>query len=98
EDKAIRDQIFGEIKTEFDSSVRWILLVTEQRELLDNDPTLQRSVRQRNPYVDPLNFIQVGLLRKLRHLPEQDSKTGQAMLQAIFLTINGIASGLQNTG
>ncbi len=98
ENKAIRDQIFGEIKTEFDRSVRWILLVTEQRELLDNDPVLQRSVRQRNPYVDPLNFIQVGLLRKLRHLPEQDSKTGQTMLHAIFLTINGIASGLKNTG
>ena len=98
QDEAVRDKIFGEIKTEFDRSVRWILLVTGQRELLDNDPTLQRSVRQRNPYVDPLNFVQVGLLRKLRHLPEQNSKTGQQMLQAIFLTINGIASGLKNTG
>ncbi len=98
QDKAVREKIFGDIKTEFDRTVYWILRVTGQRELLDNDPTLQRSVRQRNPYVDPLNFIQVGILRKLRHLPEQDSKTGQQMLQTIFLTINGIASGLKNTG
>jgi len=98
EDKTVREQIFGEIMAEFDRTVSWILRVTDQRELLDNDPTLQRSVRQRNPYVDPLNFIQVGLLRKLRHLPEQDSPTGQKMLHAIFLTINGIASGLKNTG
>ncbi len=98
EDTAVREQIFGEIKREFEQTVAWILLVTGQRELLDNDPTLKRSVRQRNPYVDPLNFVQVGLLRKLRHLPEQDSPTGQKMLHAIFLTINGIASGLKNTG
>lgn len=98
EDKEIREQIFGEIKAEFDRTVALILRVTDQRDLLDNDKTLQRSVRQRNPYVDPLNFIQVNLLRKLRHLPEQDSATGQKMLHAIFLTINGIASGLKNTG
>ena len=98
QDEAVRNKIFGDIKTEFDRTVRVILLVTGQREILDNDPTLKRSVRQRNPYVDPLNFIQVGILRKLRHLPEQDSKTGQQMLHAIFLTINGIASGLKNTG
>jgi phosphoenolpyruvate carboxylase len=98
EDKVVRDEIYGEIKGEFDRTVAWILRVTGQRDLLDNDRTLQRSVRRRNPYVDPMNFIQVGLLRKLRHLPEQESKTGQKMLHAIFLTINGIASGLKNTG
>ncbi|HUM70665.1 MAG TPA: phosphoenolpyruvate carboxylase, partial [Chloroflexota bacterium] len=97
-DTAVRTQIYGEIKAEFDRTVFWILRVTGQRELLDNDPTLQRSVRQRNPYVDPLNFIQVGLLRKLRYLPEQESQTAQDLLHTIFLTINGIASGLKNTG
>ncbi|GIK57901.1 MAG: phosphoenolpyruvate carboxylase [Chloroflexi bacterium] len=97
-DTAVREQIYGEIKAEFDRSVAWILRVTGQRELLDNDPTLQRSVRQRNPYVDPLNFIQVGLLRKLRYLAEQESQTAQELLHTIFLTINGIASGLKNTG
>ena len=98
EDEAIRTQIFGEIERSFARTVDWILRVTEQRELLDNDPVLQRSVRQRNPYVDPLNFVQVALLRRLRFLPEKDSPKAQELLNAIFLTINGIASGLKNTG
>lgn len=97
-DSRIREQIYGDIAAEFERSVSWILRITGQRELLDNDPTLQRSVQRRNPYVDPLNFIQVGLLRKLRHLPEQESATAQKLRHAIFLTINGIASGLKNTG
>ena len=98
EDKAVRTKIFGEIESSFARTVAWILRVTGQRELLDNDPVLQRSVRQRNPYVDPLNFVQVALLRKLRFLPEKDSPKAQELLNAIFLTINGIASGLKNTG
>ncbi len=98
EDEAIRTKIFGEIESSFTRTVNWILRVTGQRELLDNDPVLQRSVRQRNPYVDPLNFVQVALLRRLRFLPEKDSPKAQQILHAIFLTINGIASGLKNTG
>ncbi len=98
EDEAVRTKIFGEIESSFARTVAWILRVTSQRELLDNDPVLQRSVRQRNPYVDPLNFVQVALLRRLRFLPEKDSPKAQQLLSAIFLTINGIASGLKNTG
>ncbi|MCA9930317.1 MAG: phosphoenolpyruvate carboxylase, partial [Anaerolineales bacterium] len=98
EDETVRDKIFGEIETSFRRTRAQILRVTGQRELLDNDPTLQRSVQRRNPYVDPLNFIQVALLRKLRFLPEQDSPKAQQLLHTIFLTINGIASGLKNTG
>ncbi|MAT99489.1 MAG: phosphoenolpyruvate carboxylase [Anaerolineaceae bacterium] len=98
EDEEIRAKIFGEIESSFTRTVNWILRVTGQRELLDNDPVLQRSVRQRNPYVDPLNFVQVALLRRLRFLPEKDSPKAQQLLHAIFLTINGIASGLKNTG
>jgi phosphoenolpyruvate carboxylase len=98
EDEEIRERIFGEIESAFKQTCAWILRVTDQRHLLDNDPVLQRSVRQRNPYVDPLNFIQVALLRRLRFLPEQESPKAQQILNAIFLTINGIASGLKNTG
>jgi phosphoenolpyruvate carboxylase len=75
-----------------------ILRVTEQKALMDNDPTLQTSVRRRNPYVDPLNFIQVSLLRRLRRLEDQESEEAEEIRRAIFLTINGIASGLKNTG
>jgi phosphoenolpyruvate carboxylase len=98
EGEKVREMIFGEIERAFGETCEWILRVTEQRELMDNDLVLQRSVRRRNPYVDPLNYIQVSLLRRLRFLPEQDSPTAQQILQAIFLTVNGIASGLKNTG
>ena len=98
EDEAVRTKIFSEIESSFARTVAWILQVTGQRELLDNDFVLQRAVRQRNPYVDPLNFVQVALLRRLRFLPEKDSPKAQQLLSAIFLTINGIASGLKNTG
>ena len=73
-------------------------LTTGGRELLDNDPVLQRSVRRRNPYIDPLNFIQVSLLRRLRGLPDPESAAAARIRDTIFLTINGIASGLKNTG
>ena len=75
-----------------------LLQVTGHRQLLDHDPVLQRAVRQRNPYIDPLNFIQVSLLRRLRALPNLDSAEAEAIRDTIFLTINGIASGLRNSG
>jgi len=97
EDADLRQRVFGQITASYDLTCHWVLQVTGQREILDNDPTLQRSVHQRNPYVDPLNFIQVALLRRLRQLPE-DSPDADDILHAIFITINGIASGLKNTG
>jgi phosphoenolpyruvate carboxylase len=98
EETAVREKIYGEVQIAYERSVQWILRVTEQRKLLDNDKVLQRSVQRRNPYVDPLNFIQVALLRRLRFLPEQESQTARELRNAVFLTINGIASGLKNTG
>lgn len=98
ENTAVREQVFGEIEAAFGLTREWILQVTEQQALLDNDAVLQRSVRQRNPYVDPLNFVQISLLRRLRGLSDQESAEARETLEAIFLTINGIASGLKNTG
>ncbi len=98
EDEAVREKIFGTIEAAFEMTIKWINIITGQQELLENDLVLQRSVRQRNPYVDPLNFIQVSLLRRLRAMPDPDSEEGEKLLQSIFLTINGIASGLKNTG
>lgn len=97
-DVHVRETIFGEIERAFQETVTQILSVTQQRAILDNDPVLKYSVRQRNPYVDPLNYIQVALLRRLRYLPEQNSPKAKQILNAIFLTINGVASGLKNTG
>jgi phosphoenolpyruvate carboxylase len=98
EDKTVRDKIWGEVEGSFKLTRDMILRVTEQKALMDNDPTLQTSVRRRNPYVDPLNFIQVSLLRRLRNLEDQESEEAEEIRRAIFLTINGIASGLKNTG
>ncbi|MDX1522634.1 MAG: phosphoenolpyruvate carboxylase, partial [Anaerolineae bacterium] len=77
---------------------KWILHVTEQQELLQESPVLQHSINQRNPYVDPLNFLQVSLLRDLRALSDQDSEEARKILRVVMLTINGVAAGLKNTG
>jgi phosphoenolpyruvate carboxylase len=98
EDAGVRDLIFGRVSTAFEQTRAAILQTTAQRQLLDNDPVLQRSVLRRNPYIDPLNFIQVSLLRRLRALPDPESAEANHIRDTIFLTINGIASGLKNTG
>ena len=105
---ATRTAIFGEIMDEFRRTERIILEITGQAALLDNEPWLQRSINLRNPYVDPLNYIQVALLSKQRTGGEQQLNDAQAgrdgtkedprLRQAILLSINGIAAGLQATG
>jgi phosphoenolpyruvate carboxylase len=98
EDTAAAKRIFNIIEEAFDQTVNWILLVTEQQVLLDNETVLKHSVSQRNPYIDPLNFIQVSLLRRLRDRDNLDESELDDLMQAIFVTINGIAAGLKNTG
>jgi len=97
ENEVIREKIFGEIEGSYQRTCEQILQVTQQRQLMDNAPTLKRSVARRNPYVDPLNFIQVSLLQTLRQT-DASSDEEKNLLRTIFLTINGIASGLKNTG
>ncbi len=97
QDAHIRESVFSEIKAEHDRAVDWALRITEQREILENQSVLQYSIRVRNPYVDPLNFLQVELLRQYRALDES-SPEAQTLLEAIFQTINGVAAGLKNTG
>ena len=58
---------------------------------------LRRSIRLRNPYVDPLSFVQVALLRRLRALAEDDPER-EAVRRLVALSVNGVAAGLQNTG
>ena len=74
-----------------------ILLITDQEEILDNNGKLKRSIQLRNPYVDPLSYIQVELLRRLHKRPLSESQRAD-LEQTIFLSINGIAAGLRNTG
>ncbi len=97
EDPDIRRRVYHAIVTEYVRTREAILAVTQQHDLLDNEPVLQRAIRLRNPYVDPLNLVQIGLLRRFRGLPA-DSPERDRLLHALRLSIVGIASGLKNTG
>lgn len=91
--------VFGAIEAEFERTVRAILRITEQTELLERSPVLARSIRLRNPYVDALHVAQLTLLRRARSRPADASPADREMLlDAIHHSINGIAAGLQTTG
>ncbi len=97
-DAGTREAVFNHIQTSFNRTREWINRVTGQRDILDNEPTLKRSILVRNPYVDPLNFIQLKLLRQIRRMNETEEEAAQEVWQALYLTINGVAAGLRNTG
>lgn len=90
--------IYDVIKAEFDLTCREVLLVSQTEDILDTEPWLQKSIQVRNPYVDPLNYIQVALLRRLRSIDETDSSTKDELTKVLASTVNGIAAGLQNVG
>ncbi len=99
EDATARTRIFGLIQAEYDRACRAICAITGQTALLDNEPVLQRSIQLRNPYVDPLNYIQVEMIRRLRRHASTDDVDDTDLLRAVIdLTINGVSSGLRNTG
>lgn len=107
-DAEMRARVFGRIRAEFLRAESAILRITGQTALLENEPTLQRSIHLRNPYIDPLNAIQVEMLRRLRaHSSTHAHAKGDAdhheddaelMRAVVELTINGLSSGLRNTG
>jgi phosphoenolpyruvate carboxylase len=90
---ALRQRVFGLLQQEFLRTEKVLLAVTGQKELLENNPVLYRSIRLRNPYVDPMSMIQVDLLQRKRA-----GVRDNALDYAIAATINGIAAGLHNTG
>lgn len=92
-----RARIFGQIEAEFKLTSELILQITGQQDILDNVPVIQESIRLRNPYVDPLSYLQVQLLAELRALREAEGDDAE-LLREVLLTINGIAAGLRNTG
>ncbi len=97
-DRALAQAQFDRIRAEYDRTVAALLSVTRHTELMQADPVIQRSIQLRNPYVDPLNYLQVEMLRRVRALSNQDGAEAQAVREVIVLTINGIAAGLRNTG
>lgn len=99
----IRAEIFGLIEKEYQLTVDLVLAITGNQSILEDVPVLARSTRLRNPYVDPISFIQVGLLRRLRQecgptAIDQDREHCEQMLDIILHSINGIAAGVQTTG
>ncbi len=92
---ALRHRIFGRITREFALTKRALLAISNQREILDSAPVIQRSIRLRNPYTDALNYLQAELLRRARtaRAPDQDQ-----LNSALLLSINGIAAAMQETG
>jgi phosphoenolpyruvate carboxylase len=97
EDKAIRERIFGILLDEFSRTEKAILEITGQKQLLAGEPVLLKSVQLRNPYIDPLNYIQVEMMRRLR-AGELSKTEDEATHAVVELTINGISGGLKNTG
>jgi len=85
---------FPGIRAEFERTVNWVLRLKGTSALLDEDPALQRSIRLRNPYVDPMSLLQVELLARWRAAGRPDDD----LFQALLATVRGIAQGLQNTG
>ena len=92
-DPALRDAIFGRIRAEWQDTVDALLAITGQKELLDDNPLLKRSIRNRFPYLDPLNHVQVELLRRHR-----DGHDDARVRLGIHISINGVAAGLRNSG
>jgi phosphoenolpyruvate carboxylase len=96
-DERERDRLFSIIEAEFQRALDAVLQITGQASVLERQPELSASLHLRDPYIDPMSYFQVRLLRELRRLPADDPRRA-AHLQAVLRTINGIAAGLQNTG
>lgn len=96
--RALRERIFGAISAEHGRTLAMLKLLT-QRELLADNPTLQASLRERFAYIDPLNYLQIDLIRRHRAAQKNPAaEVDKRVQRAIHLTINGIAAGLRNSG
>jgi phosphoenolpyruvate carboxylase len=92
-DVALREKIFGRIRSEWHTSIETLLDIMGQERLLQGNPLLERSIRNRFPYLDPLNHVQVELLKEHRA-----QNADEQVLRGIQITINGISAGLRNSG
>ena len=91
--KKLRESIFGRITDEWRDTATALFAITGQDEFLETNPLLARSIRNRFPYLDPLNHVQIELLKRHR-AGDSDAR----VVSGIHLTINGIAAGLRNSG
>lgn len=92
----MRDKVFGLIRSEYERSVAMVLMVSRRRELLESQRVLAQSIRRRNPYVDPLNSLQIRFLARWRQADE--SHRTETLRRLLALTVHGIAFGMKSTG
>jgi phosphoenolpyruvate carboxylase len=97
-DVELRERIFGRIRREWHSSIETLLDIMGHGRLLQGNPLLERSIRNRFPYLDPLNHVQVELLKEHRKELGDGEIADEQVLRGIQLTINGISAGLRNSG
>lgn len=95
-DPLLRQDITTFLTDEFERSKQGVLSISRTKNLLQDKDYLQRSIHLRNPYVDPLSYLQVRSMRQLRD--QATPETRQALLELVLMTINGVAEGLQSTG
>ena len=93
-DGRLRAAVWGRIEREHDDTLAAVFAITGAKALLQNNPSLAHSLRNRTPYIDPLNHLQVELLRRLR----AGKGDADEIRRAVHLTINGVAAGLRNSG
>jgi phosphoenolpyruvate carboxylase len=96
ESAEVRKNIFGLIEDEYTRSVELVLAINERKELLENQPTLAQSIRLRNPYVDPLNYLQIRFLSVWRKA--NDAQRTEQLRRLLALTVKGVAAGMKSTG
>jgi phosphoenolpyruvate carboxylase len=93
EDQDLARTVFEAIRKEWNAAYDAVLAITGQSRLLENNPLLAQSIQRRLPYIDPLNFLQVELLRRRRA-----GEVNEDIHRGIHMSINGIAAGLRNSG
>lgn len=105
EDSGVRERVFALTSEEYERTRRMILTIKEQKTILEKNQVLARSIRRRNPYVDPMSLIQIELLCRKRRGGENPNpsiqethENSEELDYALAATINGIAAGLRNTG
>ena len=97
EDQKLAKRIFAAVKAEWERTHGALSLITGEAERLQSNPALARSIEHRFPYLDPLNHLQVELMRRYRHRKE-GAPENERLQRGIHLSINGVAAGLRNTG